>query len=387
MPSPSTPSAPSACSSGCASAGSRPHFVHVSTAYVADRQSGEVAEDGLPHHAVADLEPRADAGRSARVARRGRARVAGRAAGLALRQGGAPGRLDARGPRPGRARRGAARAAGCLGTALAARPAAGDRRRAGPTPTRSARRSANGCWRERSARTTIVRPTIIESALSQPRPGLARGDQGRRPADPRLRGARPHPPARAAPRTGSTSSRSTTSPTPASPPPPIRREERPAHDRDRQQRPQPAGDRRARRSTSANTSAATRCRGATGSRSRSASCSSSTAGWRCARRSAASGSPSRPGAARDRLAGPHPPGAPAARQPRPGGTGDADGEDLRRLHRTRLRLRRRQRPGRWPPRCTEADRAELPFDTAAIDWEDYLQRVHLPEVRRLATEG
>lgn len=31
-----------------------------------------------------------------------------------------------------------------------------------------------------------------------------------------------------------------------------------------------------------------------------------------------------------------------------------------------------------------ADRAELPFDAAAIDWEDYLQRVHLPEVRRLA---
>ena len=32
----------------------------------------------------------------------------------------------------------------------------------------------------------------------------------------------------------------------------------------------------------------------------------------------------------------------------------------------------------------EADRADLPFDTAAIDWEDYLQRVHLPQVRKLA---
>jgi nucleoside-diphosphate-sugar epimerase len=30
------------------------------------------------------------------------------------------------------------------------------------------------------------------------------------------------------------------------------------------------------------------------------------------------------------------------------------------------------------------DRVELSFDTAEIDWEDYLQRVHLPEVRRLA---
>jgi hypothetical protein len=33
------------------------------------------------------------------------------------------------------------------------------------------------------------------------------------------------------------------------------------------------------------------------------------------------------------------------------------------------------------------DRAELPFDTAAIDWEEYLQRIHLPEVRRIATDG
>jgi hypothetical protein len=31
------------------------------------------------------------------------------------------------------------------------------------------------------------------------------------------------------------------------------------------------------------------------------------------------------------------------------------------------------------------DREALPFDTAAIDWDDYLQRVHLPKVRKLAT--
>src|SRR6202040_2262052 len=37
--------------------GSRPHFVHVSTAYVADRRAGVVAEDGVPHHALADLDP------------------------------------------------------------------------------------------------------------------------------------------------------------------------------------------------------------------------------------------------------------------------------------------------------------------------------------------
>jgi alcohol-forming fatty acyl-CoA reductase len=33
---------------------------------------------------------------------------------------------------------------------------------------------------------------------------------------------------------------------------------------------------------------------------------------------------------------------------------------------------------------TDADRAELSFDTAAIDWDHYLQEVHLPQVRRLA---
>jgi hypothetical protein len=32
-----------------------------------------------------------------------------------------------------------------------------------------------------------------------------------------------------------------------------------------------------------------------------------------------------------------------------------------------------------------ADRTELSFDTAAIDWGHYLQRVHLPQVRRLAS--
>jgi hypothetical protein len=35
----------------------------------------------------------------------------------------------------------------------------------------------------------------------------------------------------------------------------------------------------------------------------------------------------------------------------------------------------------------EADRAELSFDTAAIDWDSYLQEVHLPQVRRLAGGG
>lgn len=34
---------------------------------------------------------------------------------------------------------------------------------------------------------------------------------------------------------------------------------------------------------------------------------------------------------------------------------------------------------------SDADRAQLPFDTAAIDWTEYLEGVHLPEVQRMAS--
>ena len=36
--------------------------------------------------------------------------------------------------------------------------------------------------------------------------------------------------------------------------------------------------------------------------------------------------------------------------------------------------------------ASEADRADLPFDTAAIDWREYLEGTHLPAVQRLAAE-
>ena len=36
--------------------------------------------------------------------------------------------------------------------------------------------------------------------------------------------------------------------------------------------------------------------------------------------------------------------------------------------------------------ASEADRADLPFDTAAIDWRQYLEGTHLPAVGRLAAE-
>jgi len=36
--------------------------------------------------------------------------------------------------------------------------------------------------------------------------------------------------------------------------------------------------------------------------------------------------------------------------------------------------------------ASDADRADLPFDTAAIDWRQYLEGTHLPAVGRLAAE-
>ena len=107
------------------SAGSRPHFVHVSTAYVADRQSGEVAEDGLPHHAVTDLDPERmlDEARGWREAAERESRAepqASRFAKAARRDASMREGLD-----PRRARRGAARPLAPR-AALATRPAAGD---------------------------------------------------------------------------------------------------------------------------------------------------------------------------------------------------------------------------------------------------------------------
>ncbi len=153
--------------------GSRPHFVHVSTAYVADRQSGEVSEDGLTHHALAALNPewmlaeahewreaaeresREDPQRSrfARSAQRDASRRADLDAGERaedLRRRWVLERLARRGRRY-------AQTAGWPDT-YAFSKALGER-----------------LLTERSRKTTIVRPTIIESALSLPEPGWLEG--------------------------------------------------------------------------------------------------------------------------------------------------------------------------------------------------------------------
>jgi len=156
--------------------GSRPHFVHVSTAYVADRRSGVVLEDGLPHRAVTELD--ADQLEAEAEEWRRQAEEESRGEPLAAGFAGEAGRDASR--RPG----------------LDADERAEDLRRRWVEQqlSRSGRRKAMELgWHDTyalskalgerllteaaagRAKTTIVRPTIIESALRSPRPGWLEG--------------------------------------------------------------------------------------------------------------------------------------------------------------------------------------------------------------------
>lgn len=118
-------------------AGSRPHFVHVSTAYVADcRSAALIHEDGLPHPGVADLDPEA-----MMAAAREWRRAAGQNSNHSLVR---------------RGRRYAV-AAGWPDTYVLSK-ALGER-----------------LLLERSELTTILRPSIIESAFRDPYPGWLEG--------------------------------------------------------------------------------------------------------------------------------------------------------------------------------------------------------------------
>lgn len=120
-------------------AGADPHFVHVSTAYAADCSVDVVAEDGPLHPRLAELDPEELLARALAWRRAAETEGDDAEAKLARR-----GRLYANG----------------LGWAdtYALTKALGER-----------------LLCERSRRTTIVRPTIIESALSWPRPGWLEG--------------------------------------------------------------------------------------------------------------------------------------------------------------------------------------------------------------------
>ena len=129
------------------------------------------------------------------------------------------------GPRPSPATPSDAAASGWM-RELSTPAGSGRAASAGPTATPSPRPSASATSRRRpagAARASIVRPSIIESALARPHPGLDRGLQDGRADHP---GVRPRRAARLPRRTGrdrSTSSRSTSSSTRSSPPPRTRR--------------------------------------------------------------------------------------------------------------------------------------------------------------------
>ncbi len=113
-------------------AGARPHFVHVSTAYAADCSAGTVREDDLPPAAIGDLDPFA----ALEEARQWRAAAGSDSARSLSKQG-----------------RRYARELGWPDT-YALSKAFGER-----------------LLTERSGHTTIVRPSIIESAIRDPYPG------------------------------------------------------------------------------------------------------------------------------------------------------------------------------------------------------------------------
>lgn len=154
-------------------AGAHPHFVHVSTAYVADAQTSLVVEDGPPHPGVAELEPVA----LMAVARGWR--------GAVEEEANLPSRL--------REFKTAAK------REASNRPALDPKARAEELKSRWVRQQLASRGRryamaagwpdtyalskavgerlvvEASEHTTIVRPSIIESAIRQPHPGWLEG--------------------------------------------------------------------------------------------------------------------------------------------------------------------------------------------------------------------
>ncbi len=153
--------------------GSDPELVHVSTAYVADRQSGRVLEDGAPHHGLAELDPE----ELFATGRRWREEVE---------------RDSIEKPRREAFEKAAERDAARRERMIASERAEELRRRwVGERLSRRSRRHAIELgWpdtyalskalgerlvAERSAPTTVIRPTIIESALRMPSPGWLEG--------------------------------------------------------------------------------------------------------------------------------------------------------------------------------------------------------------------
>ena len=155
------------------SAGSEPHFVHVSTAYVADRRSGRVEEEGRPHHALAGVDPEAliTEAREWRESAEGESRaepLRSRFRSEAERDAGRREGMDA-------AERAEELRRRWVAVALSRRGRERAKELGWPDTYALSKALGERVLREAEARTTIVRPTIIESALELPAPGWLEG--------------------------------------------------------------------------------------------------------------------------------------------------------------------------------------------------------------------
>ena len=164
---------PSRLFDGLTAAGSTPHFVHVSTAYAGDCHQATVGEDDARHSGLASLDPE----RMLRVAREWR-ELAARESGQA-KQARQFRRAAERDVAHGRAEDAVARAEELRQRWVHQRLAREGRRYATaagwPDTYALTKAAAERLLAERSQRTTILRPSIIESALRTPRPGWLEG--------------------------------------------------------------------------------------------------------------------------------------------------------------------------------------------------------------------
>ncbi len=154
-------------------AGAHPHFVHVSTAYVADAQSSPVAEDGPPHPGVAELDPLSlvDVAREWRREIEEESNLASRLKGFsqtAKREASHRPGMDPESRAEELRRRWVNQQLARKGRHRAM--AAG-----WPDTYTLSKAVGEELVVEHSEHTTIVRPSIIESALHDPRPGWLEG--------------------------------------------------------------------------------------------------------------------------------------------------------------------------------------------------------------------
>jgi fatty acyl-CoA reductase len=154
-------------------AGARPHFVHVSTAYAADCRQGSVKEDGPQHPGLASLNPEA----MLAMAQEWRATAEQKSLEPAQRRNFAreAARDAAHRPNLDTTERAEERRQRWLGQQLARSGRRYAMEVGWPDTYTLTKAIGEQLLGERSTQTTIVRPSIIESARLQPHPGWLEG--------------------------------------------------------------------------------------------------------------------------------------------------------------------------------------------------------------------